>query len=240
MTHVPDEVLAALALGQTDVPPSDREHVRTCPECNAGLAQLRRVEQLLADSSAQPAELPDGRLWERIAAATAPAPHGATPPAAVATPSSPGTEQPRPATRLRRRWQLLAAGVCLLAGIGLGRLVWGPGEPAPQVVSSVQLSALDGSQTLGRADLLEEGGTTELRVSTAAMPSTPGYVEVWLLNDDGQRMLSLGVLDATKAVFAVPPSALAQGYRIVDLSREHYDNDARHSGDSIMRGTLPA
>lgn len=33
------------------------------------------------------------------------------------------------------------------------------------------------------------------------------------------RMVPLGVLDAKDAVFAVPPAALAQGYRIVDLSR---------------------
>ena len=108
------------------------------------------------------------------------------------------------------------------------------------MVSSVDLSAVDGSQKLGRADLLDQGGETELQVSTAAMPATPGFVEVWLLKDDGKRMLSIGVLDSQNGVFAVPPSALAQGYRIVDLSRELYDNDARHSGDSIMRGTLPA
>lgn len=59
-----------------------------------------------------------------------------------------------------------------------------------------------------------------------------------LINDDGKRMVSLGVLDADEAVFAVPPGALAQGYRIVDLSREPYADEPRHFGDSIMRGKL--
>ena len=135
---------------------------------------------------------------------------------------------------------MAAAVVCVLAGVGIGRLVWAPGQPAVQVVASTELATLDGSKTLGRADLLDAAGTTELRVSATPLPDSPGYVEVWLINEDGRRMVSLGVLDSEKAVFAVPPSALAQGYRIVDLSRERYDNDARHSGDSIMRGTLPA
>jgi hypothetical protein len=130
--------------------------------------------------------------------------------------------------------------VCVLAGFGIGRLVWAPDQPSTRVISSTELDSLDGSSTLGRAELVDQAGGTELRVSTSPMPATPGFVEVWLINEDGTRMLSLGVMASDQEMFAVPPAALAQGYRIVDLSRERYDDDARHSGDSIMRGTLPA
>ena len=34
MTHVTDEVLAALALGDSDVDPADRQHAETCPLCS--------------------------------------------------------------------------------------------------------------------------------------------------------------------------------------------------------------
>ena len=68
------------------------------------------------------------------------------------------------------------------------------------------------------------------------MSAGSGYVEVWLINTDGKRMVSLGVLSTTQATFPVPPDAIAQGYTIVDLSREQFDDKPQHSGDSVMRG----
>jgi len=31
---------------------------------------------------------------------------------------------------------------------------------------------------------------------------------------------------------------LDEGYRIVDISREQFDDDSTHSGDSLVRGEL--
>jgi anti-sigma-K factor RskA len=147
----------------------------------------------------------------------------------------------------RRFWWLAGvAAACLLVGVLVGRAVWAPGDAAQPVVASVPLTTLDASkQQEGTAELLGNQGNQgqELRVDAQAMTPgsapTDGYVEVWLINTDGKRMVSLGVLSGTEATFTVPPDAIAQGYRIVDLSREQFDDRPQHSGDSIMRGTLP-
>ncbi|MGV1008235.1 MAG: anti-sigma factor domain-containing protein [Dermatophilaceae bacterium] len=242
MAHVPEEVLAAAALGDPDVAPPDVDHLRSCATCAAGVAELRRVHLLLheTDLATDPDAEPDPAVWERIAAVTSPGRPQQTEPlsptAQVGTRSTADHGRRRP-----HRWQLVAAAlVCVLAGLGIGRLAWAPSQPSTRVISSTELDSLDGSSTLGRAELVDQAGGPELRVSTSPMPAAPGFVEVWLINQDGTRMVSLGVMASDQEVFAVPPAALAQGYRIVDLSRERYDNDARHSGDSIMRGTLPA
>ena len=135
-----------------------------------------------------------------------------------------------------------AAAACLLLGVLVGRAVWAPGETTLPVVASVPLTTLDASkQQEGTAQLLggQGGQGQELRVETQPMSAGSGYVEVWLINTDGKRMVSLGVLATTQGTFPVPPEAIAQGYTIVDLSREQFDDKPQHSGDSVMRGTLP-
>lgn len=281
MTHVPEDVLAALALGDPEVASADHGHVRSCAVCAADVAALSHVRDALgaADLDASPDPAPSPGLWDRIAAATndddGRADHAGLGPAAASPlatvdrvggagdagrrpsggpdagpqpggPSVPtlrprdGADTPREPAR-SRPWQLLAAAlVCILAGLGIGWFAFAPDQPATRVVAATDLEALDGSSVLGSAQLLEQAGSTELRVSAEPMEAGSGFVEVWLINDDGERMVSLGVLDADEAVFAVPPDAVAHGYRIVDLSREQYDDEPRHSGDSIMRGTLPA
>src|SRR6476660_658641 len=71
MTHVSDDVLAAIALGDPDVDPADRDHVDSCPVCSEELAELVRVHGLLREEvgmrGAHRVE-PGPELWERIAA----------------------------------------------------------------------------------------------------------------------------------------------------------------------------
>ena len=80
-----------------------------------------------------------------------------------------------------------------------------------------------------------------MRVDSDTVPAQD-YRELWLINTDGKRMYSLGVLPpAGTGTYPVPPqlgSAL-DGFTIVDVSIEPYDGDARHSLDSQVRGTLP-
>ena len=61
-----------------------------------------------------------------------------------------------------------------------------------------------------------------------------------LINKDGRRMISIGFVHGTEQQqFVIDPRLLDEGYVIVDVSREPLDGDPKHSGDSIVRGTLP-
>ncbi|MEP6650486.1 MAG: anti-sigma factor [Lapillicoccus sp.] len=273
MTHVTDDVLAAIALGDPDVDAADLDHAESCPVCSVEVAELAQVHGLLREEvgvrGAHRVD-PGPQVWPGVLAAmnedavrapvtepvvaepvlnevdqTAPtvaAPVEVTKPVTSDQPSSLAA---RRATRSTRPfgWLVAAAAACLLVGALVGRALWAPGETTQPVVASVPLTTLDASrQKEGTAELLGGQGQ-ELRVDTQttspANGPQNGYVEVWLINTDGKRMVSLGVLSGTQATFPVPPDAIAQGYTIVDLSREQYDDRPQHSGDSIMRGTLP-
>jgi len=114
-------------------------------------------------------------------------------------------------------------------------------EPPTVVVAQAGLDTLDTGTRLGVADLVEHDGTTDLALHTDPMTADDGYLEVWLINRDGERMVSIGVLEPgrTDQTFTVPAELVAQGYVIVDISREPFDADATHSGESLARGTLP-
>ena len=251
MTHVNDDVLAAIALDDPDVDPADRAHVDACPVCSEEVAELVQVRSLLREQvgmhGAHRVE-PGPQVWERVLEATrdedAAEPQPAVQPvggsvSAMADHASRGNSQGR---GRRTWWVAAAAAACLLLGVLVGRAVWAPGETTLPVVASVPLTTLDASkQQEGTAQLLggQGGQGQELRVDTQPMSAGNGYVEVWLINTDGKRMVSLGVLATTQGTFPVPPDAIAQGYTIVDLSREQFDDKPQHSGDSVMRGTLP-
>lgn len=271
MTHAPDEVLAALALGDGDIDPVVIEHVEGCPVCSQEVSELAHVHSLMLEEPGLPAphlDAPGSDVWQRIVAETSTASGssaGAMPgsdvsaaaepvelsrPALRVVPGAdqPGAHQPGrsgrhagPTSRNRAWWLFAAAAACILVGALVGRAVWTGDGPSSTVVSSVALTTLDATkQKEGTAQLLDTRGIAELLVDTTTMPSTPGYVEVWLINTDGKRMVSLGVMSSPQAVFPVPADAIAQGYTVVDLSREQFDDKPQHSGDSIMRGTLPA
>jgi anti-sigma-K factor RskA len=267
MSHVSDDVLAAIALGDPDVSPADREHVESCPMCSEEVAELTSVHGLLREEVGMRGAHrvdPGPQVWERVLAATrdedaadvrpersvAAEPGGSVeseaplvPPVQAVVPS-PDTRRAAPAGRTpqnRPAWWLVAAAAALVViGALVGRAVWAPGESSQPVVASVPLTTLNAAkQQEGTAQLLGGGQGQELRVDTQPMSPGSGYVEVWLINRDGKRMVSLGVLSGTQATFPVPADAIQQGYTIVDLSHEQFDDKPQHSGDSIMRGTLP-
>lgn len=262
MFHPDDETLAGLALGE-DVVLGDDEHVRSCGECSATIESIRQTAQLVRSGSrATPLVAPPSHVWSRIEeelGATRVAPSllaAAAEPAAQTEPAQgqAGTVRPLRGTGARERrraWRLplgwgaglTAAGLAI--GLLTGRLLWqGPAATSvtpPATIATAELDTLDTRQRLGEAALLRTADGVDLRVATSPLDPGQGYLEVWLINTDGKRMVSIGILrgDAPET-FPVSQALIDQGYVVVDISREGFDDRPEHSGDSLARGTLPA
>jgi len=148
-----------------------------------------------------------------------------------------------PARMGRRAWLMAAGGFVaggLATALGL-RLADGPADDHAELVGRADLTPLDSpDETLGSAELLRDASGYSLSVDIPAGLTNPdGYVEVWLINTDGARMVSVGVFAAgTSGRFAIDQALIESGYLIVDLSNEDFDDEPRHSGDTIVRGQL--
>ncbi|MHA6511059.1 hypothetical protein [Tessaracoccus sp. Z1128] len=178
---------------------------------------------------------PGPGTWEAIAAAT-----GVSPGAAQdATPRRAPAAGP---TVGRRAWLFGVGGLLLGAAAGAAGM-WaavGP-DDAGDAVRRAVLTPLDRpDERLGTAELLRRSAGYSLSVEVPQGVANPsGYVEVWLINTDLARMISVGVFTAeTVGRFTVDEALIEAGYLIVDLSNELFDDEPRHSGDTIMRGAL--
>jgi anti-sigma-K factor RskA len=229
-THLDEELLAQWAFEQVEPDAEAAEHLRTCAACTAQLAELR---QLVVAADGLPAvETPPAEVWRRVTAELG-----------LSGESASSSLDSRGAGGVSGGWTrravALAAGVAVIAGIGIGvggTLLLGSDD---QPLAVVQLSPLAGKTGSGTAGLVDGG--RQLKVSASGLVAAGGYYEVWLINEDGKRMVSLGVLAAGHdGTFQVPGDLPAQGYRIVDVSLEPDDGNPAHSLDSVIRGTLPA
>ena len=240
MTHVDLDDLADLVLDPDATPEVVREHVATCPACTDRLHALLDVRRLAVGG---PLVAPPARVRDRVLDEV----RGNE--ATTATPSPVPLHDAQARREARRRrvpvWAAgLAAGVALVAGLGLGRLVSDGGtDPGPEaseaVVAATDLTALDSSAARGVASAVRTDDTITLRVQARELGDEDGFHEVWLINVDGTRMVALGVLAAGDAgEFQVPRGLLDEGYRIVDISVEPDDGDPTHSGVSLARGEL--
>jgi Anti-sigma-K factor rskA len=251
VAHLNAELLAGHALGQTDELDAEQlKHVASCPQCRAEVDQLHRIVELGQQGPGPDSPpIPDQAMWRNIAAelSLGQAAEPTSGPAADArvSPESPQPTAPPQGRRGLRRGSLaLAAAIGLIAGVGGTVLVDNLREPEAQVVASATLDPLPGQAGQGTAQLVREGETTQLRVSVTgeAPPSAQEYREVWLINTDGERMYSLGVLPVDGAGAYAVPAGLddsLDGFTIVDVSLEPYDGNAAHSLRSQVRGTLP-
>ena len=138
------------------------------------------------------------------------------------------------------RWgaRLLAAAVVL--AVAAGGAVWYRASTAEVVLASTTLEALPDKSGAGRARLTERDGDLRLSIEVTRPPTSDAFEELWLLNTDGQRMISLGVVPPTgRASYPVPAEGRdLDGYTVVDISLEPLDGDAAHSQNSLLRGTL--
>ena len=149
-------------------------------------------------------------------------------------------------TRRRRRarghragFVLAAAAVIVTIAIGSAILVQ-RGRPAEQVLARAKLQQLEPlGKTTASARLVTKDGTTRLVVDAKNMPLAPRgeTYELWLIDVKVSDPRSLGVVTGSEEV-TVPASIDPKTYPIVDISLEPNDGDHRHSGHSVMRGTL--
>ncbi|MCG5443157.1 anti-sigma factor [Micromonospora sp. NIE79] len=110
--------------------------------------------------------------------------------------------------------------------------------PPPVVVASAPLAAYGETSptATGDARVFRDG---QLHLHVANLPSVPGYYEVWLINPTTMEMFSVGTLGGgSDALLPLPPNVDLKSYSVVDVSAEQYDNNSRHSGDSLLRGSL--
>jgi hypothetical protein len=152
----------------------------------------------------------------------------------------------RSVSALPGAWLLAAACVLgIVLGVGgaalAGRMATEP-APSETTVATADLTPLDSPTTQGSAALVDRPDGLDLSVSAAGLDPGEGYLEVWLINRDLTRMVSVGVLpsDATEIVLPVSQDLIDEGYVIVDISREQFDDKPAHSGDTVVRGELSA
>ncbi|MET0729269.1 MAG: anti-sigma factor [Acidimicrobiales bacterium] len=197
------------------------------------LMQLRALGRRVGAEPVEWETPPDG-LWDRIAAATAPpvastAAEEAPTVRSLAERSSPRHGGPAP-------WVLLvAASVALIAGLAAVIMTSVEDDDA-NVLASSALERL-GDAGDGQAELVDRDGSLELRVETSGLDAGDGFLEVWLIDPDVTRLVSLGPL-RSDGVYNLPPGLDPESFPIVDVSVEPIDGDPTHSGDSVLRGQL--
>ncbi len=230
MRHLDPDRLVLLALSEEAADTDESVHLAECPGCSTEIDELRHVAELGAETQGLRAlPPPPERVWAGIEAAV----------------TAPVRRLPQ---RRERRWVLpvlsaAAAAVLAVAGtVTVQRLV---DRPAPPPVTAKASLARFGGAPVAAAGAAEVIAGDRLRLDVRNLPLTTGYYEVWLIDpDDPTRMIAMGNLSgaalsgAADVVLPVPPGADLNRYRLVDVSAEAYDDDAGHSGNSLLRGML--
>jgi len=254
-THLDDELLAQWVIDGETPDDAAADHLRLCGRCRESLQELRVVAGHIGELPRLDTAPAD--VWDRIGAelgfepGTTQARRSAR--SARSAPSAVPSSVPdasvaelRPRRRPVGRTALaIAASIAAVVGIGVGAigalLVTSDDAGGPTSQAVAKLEPLAGKSGDGNADLLRGANGIELKVSATGLAASPGFYEVWLINEDGKRMVALGVLNpSTGGTFQIPSDLTGQGYRIVDISLEPDDGNPEHSHDSIIRGTLPS
>ncbi|MGC4896362.1 anti-sigma factor [Micromonospora sp. DT31] len=254
MQHLDHDRLVFLALGESEAADGEATHLDTCGHCRGEMETLQHVAGLGASTQGL-TDLPDPpeHLWQGIVAEIR---------AAEELPTLADRRVPRPAdpvepaaapgarrrTRRGRRWPnwattVVTATAAAVIGVAGTAAVLGTGtdepDPQPTVLASAPLAAFGATpkDASGDARVL---GDNQLHLHVANLPRIPGYYEVWLIDPGTMKMFSVGTLSngSGEALLPIPPNVDLRTYTVVDISAEQFDNNTRHSGDSLLRGTL--
>ncbi len=249
MEHTDPDALALVALGEPLTDPGVVEHLSNCADCRREIETLRSTVSV-ARSSIGETELhtPPAHVWQAVRAELGlsadlePVPsttdhveHASAPVVSLAT----ARERRSGIRRLIVPIAASAAAAALVAG---GVLWWGAAAPrdAGQFVAAAQLDALPAwPAATGQATIAERAdGERVVTVSLDAAVGEGLVREVWLLTEDVEGLISLGLLTGSSGQFIVPASVDLAEFSVVDISAEPLDGDPTHSGDSIVRGAL--
>lgn len=255
MEHIDPEALALVALGEPLTDPIVVEHLSSCESCWHEIEALRSTVSV-ARSAIGEAELsaPPARVWQSVRAELGLA-ADLEPPAPVVEEIAVTSARPivhlesarRDSVRerragIRRLMIPVAASAAAAALVAGGVLWWGATAPrdAGQLIAAAQLDALpDWPAASGQATVAERADGE--RVVTVSLDATVGdgvVREVWLLTENIDGLISLGLLTGNSGEFVVPASIDLSQFSVVDISAEPLDGDPTHSGDSIVRGSL--
>jgi anti-sigma-K factor RskA len=228
--HPPEAELALLALGEQE--PSTVAHVELCRVCQREVAAFAATVATARSAGPEQLEPPPPSVWARVQEELGLAEPSVAP--ARATTSS--WRRPRVAVAV------LAAAAVAVLGVGLsGVLPGGDDGPGPVDGPSSPLRALGPVAASGEVVLAAGADGRSLHVDTRGLPRPDGLYEVWLVDLAAGRVVALGTLDdAGQAELSVPAGVDLSDYPEVDVSLEPDDGDPQHSGDSVLRGDLPA
>ncbi len=193
---------------------------------------LAALRALARQVQAEPTtwEQPPAGLWESIAG-EAGVPVAATPEPAP-EPIDLGAR--RAARRGPVLWMVGAAAAAVVIVAGLVAVLDQPSEPT--VLASAPLDRLGPAGT-GDAELVDDDGELVLQVTTEGLDAGDGFLEVWVIDQDVSKLVSLGPVRPDGS-YDLPPGLDPEEFPVVDVSVEPLDGDPTHSGDSVLRGVL--
>jgi hypothetical protein len=132
------------------------------------------------------------------------------------------------------QWFLAAAAAVVVVAIG----AWLVDSSADgsSVLAAGDLERL-GAAGEGSVQLVERDGSLRLELDTRDVDPDDGFVEVWIIDTEVERLVSLGPL-REDGQYELPDGLDPEAFPIVDVSVEPFDGDPAHSGDSRLRGQL--
>ncbi len=222
MSHLHPDHLAALALEPDLADADDETHLDACARCRREVSILRAVSaraRLARPDETPPA--PPEAVWDRVVHELSAA-------------GELSTVTPLPTRPVwRQSWAVAAALIAVVVVAAAALLQFNqPGS----VVAEAALEPLT-QVAEAHAVLFADGDQRTLTVDAPALPAIDGYYELWLLNEDGTQLVSLGPID-DRTRYDIPSVIDTDVYSVVDVSREPLDGDPTHSTDSVLRGPL--
>jgi anti-sigma-K factor RskA len=197
------------------------------PEAN----DSARLDVALRGARTETFDAPPAMLWDRIAEELG------------EESDNDRRERPRSGSVTPMRWKrplMAAAAVAGAFALGAGTMAALNGDdsktdPGRTVMARVALDALKGEGS-GEGTMYETSDGLELDLAMT-LPKTKGYYEVWLLDANAKRLVSLGPI-RPDGRYEVPKGLDPGNFPVVDVSVEDFDGNPAHSGDSLLRGEL--